>query len=179
MKANQLATLVLRLIGVYFIAQTVIEFPLYGLEAITELGGRYGQIAIETLTGLAATTVIGVLLIVFSALLGKKLAPNNSSDEGISAITFKQAQTLAFAIAGVLIFANTLPQLFNSIFNLLRATTTDTYQVIQPGRRDVELAVGVILKTTFGIWLFFGAEGFANFWGSLRNFATPKPPQAG
>jgi hypothetical protein len=37
-------------------------------------------------------------------------------------------------------------------------------------------AIGTLLKAMLGLWLFFGARGFANFWRFLRNAGTPKPP---
>jgi hypothetical protein len=179
MKANQFATLLLRLLGIYFLIDIVYEFPTYGVEALSEMQGRYDRVAIETLTGLVAMAVVGILLIVFSVPLGKKLVSSDSSNEEIAAITFKQAQALAFAVAGVLTFAGTLPDLLRSIFDLLRAASSgnaSTYPY-SVGHLRVESAIGTIAKAGFGIWLFFGAEGFANFWSSVRNFATPKPPQ--
>jgi hypothetical protein len=37
----------------------------------------------------------------------------------------------------------------------------------------VLLAFGALLKTALGLWMFFGARGFANLWRSSRNFGTP------
>jgi hypothetical protein len=38
-------------------------------------------------------------------------------------------------------------------------------------------AAGIILKTALGLWMFFGARGFANLWRTLQNFGTPNPSE--
>jgi hypothetical protein len=38
-------------------------------------------------------------------------------------------------------------------------------------------AGGTVLKTGLGLWMFFGARGFANCWRLLRDFGTPNPPK--
>jgi len=96
------------------------------------------------------------------------------------ALVLSRAQALAFAVAGVLIFAGALPQLISSIFTLLRSMSSGDSLNYPYGasnsRLVAESSIGTLLKAALGIWLFFGAKGFANFWSSLRNFATPKPP---
>ena len=182
MKANQLAILMLRLLGIYTLADAIPSIP--ALFISINKFWRVGDDSIEIGYGIlyALQITIGVLLLVFATPLGRKLAPQGSTEEHTSAITFKQASTLAFAVAGVLIFASALPQLISSIFNLLRETSADDSPLnpnwITSRRAIAESSAGILLKTAFGIWLFFGAEGFANFFGLLRNFGTPKPPPA-
>jgi hypothetical protein len=176
-KANQLATVLLRVLGIYCLVEAIPLIVQYIGPFFDKIisGAIFASSWLISLIG--SRIIIGILLIKYAESWGEKLVSKNANEENASAITLKQAQALAFAIAGVLIFANALPQLFNSIFTLLRATASNTYLVIQPRRIDIEYAIGAIAKAIFGITLFFGAEGFANFWRSFRNFATPKPPQ--
>ncbi len=110
------------------------------------------------------------------------LIPKGAGEKNVMAASFEQIQILAFAIAGVLIFAEAFPRLLNIVFTLL-------YFLIQLkdnrpypdaawlfNRFGLVTAIGTLLKTALGLWLFFGAHGFANFWRSLRTFGTPNPP---
>jgi len=183
MKANQLATLVLRLLGIYCLTQVL---PLIPIFSAIVLGGMHGAsilTAVGAIAGITAYLAVGILLIIYSVPWGQKLISTVSSDETISAISFGQAQALAFAVLGILIFAGALPDLFTSIFDLLHSFSPED-QILnnlsgsaRPDSYIIEHAVGTLLKAALGAWLFFGVNGFVNFFGVLRNFATPKPPQ--
>jgi hypothetical protein len=114
---------------------------------------------------------------------GEKLAPQNMSEANITSVSFEQVQLLAFAVAGVLIFSNALPQVLNSFSSFFISIS----QVADKNRhtgsvqyydwRMLLSSAGTISKAALGLWMFFGANGFANFWRSARNFGTPKPPE--
>jgi hypothetical protein len=82
----------------------------------------------------------------------------------------------------VLIFAEALPQLLNYIFTFLhyliqlKGKNPDPDAGWPYTRFGFVSAIGTFLKAALGLWLFFGAHGFANFSRQLRNFGTPKPP---
>jgi preprotein translocase subunit Sss1 len=99
----------------------------------------------------------------------------------ITAVSFEQIQMLVFAVAGVLIFADALPQLLNSISSFFTSLNQVTGRSQYPANAEFNwhsllAAIGILLKAALGLWLFFGARGFANLWRSLRTFGTPKPP---
>lgn len=180
MKANQLATLVLRLMGIYCLIQVITEISLFISAVFTGLGRDDTLWVIRVLAISGVYILVGILLITHSEPLGEKLVPKEMSDQIVSPISFKQVQVLAFAISGILIFAGALPELFISIFGLLHSLSSENRQMdpahINPNM--IEYWIGTLLRTALGIWLFFGADGFANFFSSMRNFATPKPPPA-
>jgi hypothetical protein len=191
MKANQLATLVLRLLGIY----CLIEF----MPAISASSSTIPYVFAPTqypasehdnnslpiiltllvLLLLAVHFVIGILLIVKSVPWGGKLVPSNTDQTTAMAVSFEQVQTLAFAVAGVLIFAGALPQLLNSFFLIFAATggLAKNIQSYNYNWRTLLVAIGNLLKVAFGLYLFFRASRFAGFWRSLKDFGTPMPPQ--
>ena len=181
MKANQLATLVLRLMGIYFLVDVIALFWMFSTLIAEEIHrSNFTPAAIGTLMSVIALVILGILLITCSVPWGQRIVPK-AADETISAISFKQLQTLAFAITGILIFAGALPQLLTSIFRLLDSMSPQN-QILNrlAGETNpylIEYSVGELLKLALGLCLFFGASGFANFWSAMRNFATPKPPQ--
>jgi hypothetical protein len=185
MKANQLATLALRLIGIYILVEFVPVIPVSLMFApfLQENLNTY-EIIMTAVVVLSVTAqfIVGILLIVKSVPWGEKLMPQNSTEINVTSISFEQVQVLAFAAVGALIFAGALSQLFNSIYSASIALTHFNKEQYPAGTqiydwRSLLTAFGVLLKTALGLWMFFGARGFANFWRSLRNFGTPKPPE--
>jgi hypothetical protein len=182
MKPNQLATLVLRLLGIYCLVQVIPVASIFTSVIFSTINSANRSISMAILAALflISPIVIGVLLITRSVPWSEKLIPKNASDGNISAVSFEQVQMLAFAVSGILIFASALPQLFSSIFNLLHSLSPENSRNADSVHNSpylIEYAVGTLLKAALGLWLFFGAQGFTNCWRSLRNFGTPKPPQ--
>jgi hypothetical protein len=191
MKANQLATLVLRLLGVYclleFVASFVMTSPaLPVIFQLASLNRSESVMAITVVVFLALQLAVGVMLIVKSTSWGEKLTPQNMNGANITQISFEQIQVLAFAVAGTLIFSNALPQLLNSLASLFAAISQAgqiTGRYSYEGNAQYNIwrmsfsAFGTILKAALGLWMFFGAHGFAHYWRSLKNFGTPKPPE--
>lgn len=104
MKANQLAALALRLMGIFLIVLSVADLSIRGGDISEIVNHQYNSEAELRLLCSASPIVIGILLIACSGLLGEKLVPKSTSTENPSLITFRQVQTLAFAITGLLIF---------------------------------------------------------------------------
>jgi len=188
MKANQLATLVLRLMGIYcllqFIPTLTVTSPAIPLLMGEENLGTPEVIMITTvLLFLSFQLVVGILLIVNSVSWGERLAAQSTSEMNVTAISFEQVQVLVFAVAGALIFTGALPQLFNSLASFFisigQIARGNQYFNNSPYSfwRPVLVATGIILKAAVGLRMFFGARGFANGWRSLRNFGTPKAPE--
>ncbi len=188
MKPNQLATLVLRLLGIYcllqFIPALTITSPAFSIIMEAEnLGASEGIMLTAVTLFLGFQLLVGILLIVKSVAWGERLTRQNTSEISTSAVAFERVQVLAFAVAGVLIFTSALPQLFSSIVSFFisigqisRANQYSNGSLLYSWR-SLLVATGVFLKAAVGLWMFFGAQGFVNFWRSLRNFGTPKPPQ--
>src|SRR2546426_202844 len=126
MKPNQLATLTLRLMGIYCLIQSVPILGVFGTViffAQHSDGGSTATALIASLLPGVCMLVIGVLLICFAAGGEKKLSPPVTADVSVSPISFEQVQVLAFAVTGVLIFADALPQLFKCIDSLISWVT--------------------------------------------------------
>lgn len=100
MKANQVAMLVLKLMGVYFIIEGVSavgEFSITMTPVLKDDAISFATVAVLTLV---APIVCGILLMACSASWGKQLVPQNMGEEKISAVSFDLVQALAFAVVG-------------------------------------------------------------------------------
>ena len=153
MKANQLATLVLRLLGIYCL---IVFVPTVSFFSVFFYAQNGAFVSILAGLFLILWLAVGISLIVRSVSWGEKLTPKDAGDEKITVTSFEQIQILAFAVAGVLIFAGELPQLFNSIFSLFGSAgieVIDTEQKFQDdAKRDEKREEGA------------GEEG--EWWGS-------------
>ena len=187
MKPNQLATLVLKLIGIYCLTQVIpVVSSFISLLAFGRGRSDPSQIIFSLVAGLLLLCWFGgcILLIVKSGQWGEKLVPANTGDDGRAMISSEQVQVLAFAVAGVVIFAEALPQLFSSAASFFvslnqTASKSDYLTGSQVNIwRTFLYATGTLVKAALGLWMFFGARGFADCWRSLRTFGTPKPPQS-
>ena len=185
MKTNQLATLVLRLMGIYCLIGLVplAEFLNSAMIYAQNSSGSSGtSVLIITVSLSTVWLAVGISLIIFSKPLGGMLKPKSTGEENVTVVPFEQIQILAFAIAGVLIFAQAFPKLLNIVFTILYFLIQLKDNKPYPdaawlfNRFGLVTAIGTFLKAVFGLWLFFGARGFANFWWSPRTFGTPKPP---
>lgn len=185
MKPNQLATLTLRLMGVYCLIQSVPVLGMFGTLITyarhSDVGSTGGVFVASLLPGICLL-VVGLLLLRFATPWGEKLSEPVAAQTSATPVSFEQVQILAFAVVGVLIFADALPQLVNNITFLISWVTAEkegwqkqfTNSVYS--FQEVAAAIGIVLKAVLGLILFFRARGFARFWRSLRTFATPKPP---
>ncbi|MGA2179866.1 MAG: hypothetical protein ABSH15_09835 [Verrucomicrobiota bacterium] len=187
MKPNQLATLVLRLMGIYCLIQFIPAISISTSTApiiFSQDSLSHSEVTAIVMAALflAFQLVAGILLIVKSVPWGGKLTPKDAGEANIAAVSFEQVQVFAFAVVGALIFAGALPQLLNSIYSFLfylnqvTAQNPSTSFATPHNWRALLTAIGTLLKAALGLGLFFGARGFANFWRSLRTFGTPKSP---
>ena len=180
MKPNQLATLVLRLLGVYCLA-LVIPTISFGLSAVSLAQAepadgkddRFFDIAlvVSGVLPIFIRLATGVLLLVQSRKWGERLVPKDCGQENITAVSFEQAQLLAFAIVGVLIFASALPSTFKSIFNLAQSLTDSSVYWASRWRQGTE-ATGSLIEAVLGLVLFFRAHWFVKFWRSFQSSAN-------
>lgn len=186
MKANQLATLVLRLLGIYCLIQivptvTVLSSITIVAETAENSDFPSAMAFVHASIPSICWLVVAILLFVFSVPWGERLA-NGINAERIIEISFEQMQVLAFAVVGVLLLTEGLSQLCGSIYSISISIGHFNREQNPIGPqfndwRSLLSAFGFLLKTIIGALMFFGAQGFANFWRSMRNFGTPKPPE--
>jgi len=187
MKPNQLATLVLRLLGIFCLIQFIPAIAITSSAApIIRAPDSFGSsvIVAETFVFLflALQLAVGILLIAKSVPWGEKLMPQKTDEAPLISTSLEQIQALAFGVAGVIIFSETLPQLANSFVSILTLLAPTAKGAGYPIDnffiwRSFFIAMGTLAKAALGLWLFFGAHGFTKFWRTARNFGTPKPPQ--
>lgn len=146
MSREDVATLALKLLGVYFLAGAI---PFLG-RFVTTLTH-----VLVFLVPFLLTVVVGVVLICSARRLGRVLT-GDTGDPGVAgSLSVSDWQSIAFSAIGVSLFVHGLPQLAG----LAR---------LSPGRSIWPYAVAPAVQIVVGIALFLRAKGLANVWRRMQ-----------
>src|SRR5450432_1618136 len=116
MKANQLAALVLKLMGVFSLVEAIplLVMNFSSSSFIGESAGGNKSSNATLIAWLVLPSIIrigiGIYLLARAELLAQKLMSQELHDKTISTVSFGEVQVLAFALAGIFIFSAALPQ---------------------------------------------------------------------
>jgi hypothetical protein len=186
MKANQLATLVLRLFGIYCLIQIIpMVVTLSSMVIVQRTVEHSDNPILMTFVQASIPSIcwllIAISLLVFSVPLGEKIA-TGIDGEKVTQVSFEQVQVLAFAVVGAWLAVEGLSQFCGDIYSALTSMQHFNTNQYPGGPQYIDWhlilrAFGALVQIAIGLWMFFGANGFANFWRSARNFGTPKPPE--
>ena len=178
MNSRDVASLALKLLGVYAIIQALplLQYLRY-LVALVELPERNStamQLWIAAL-GIVPPLLVGVAAIVLltrSAELARLLVPEDRI-VALGGMSSREVQTIAFSVAGAIVFILGVPGLSQVILRL--AYWPEYYgRTLSPegGRRLLDAALtslGPVIQCVLGIVLFFRSRGLANFWHRLQS----------
>ncbi len=178
MSPINLAIVGLRLVAIYCFVQVMPLFFAFGtLVAVShpDAHGYSQTTAILTLLPGGLVLVLAIVLFIFSEPLARRLASSLSSDVKEGGCTFEQLQALAFAVAGILILATSLPSLGRALQNLFilysyhkQGGTNPTDQVYSSWL----YSIGVFAQLVVGVLLVLNPKGFRNVWRYLRTAGT-------
>ena len=179
MTSINLAIVGLRLLAVYCFVQAIPLFSSFGLVAV--------MFAPETPSHMRSTAfftallpgglllILSILLFVFSEPLARRVASTTSIETSGSVCTFDQVQSIAFAVAGILIVAMALPSAGRALQGLV-----DMYAIHKQGG-DIPphqgfnswlYCTGVVAQLVVGVLLLLNPKGFRNVWRLLRTAGT-------
>lgn len=174
MKPNQFAALILRLLGIYCLIQSVNTFSTlafafsYYTGAPIQNRSQPDELQIIIVAGsFGLRLLIAYVLLTRAESLANRFVPPDVAQISSSAISLEQIQMLAFAVAGIATFADSLPQLSTYALGL-------SYRPSIFSLRNQLIGGGSFLKAALGLWMFLAPRSFVNFWLSFRNFGTPK-----
>jgi len=179
MSPINLAIVGLRLLAIYCFVMSIPLFSAFGLVAAMfapESFSHSQSTAIFTalLPG-GLLLILSILLFVFSQPLARRIASTTSTEPSGSVCTFEQVQSIAFAVAGVLILATSLPSVGRALQGLV-----DMYAIHKQGG-DIPphqsfsswlYCTGVIAQLVVGVLLLLKPKGFRNVWRYLQTAGT-------
>jgi hypothetical protein len=129
-----------------------------------------GAIFTSSLPG-GSLLFLAVVLFIFAEPLARRLASSPSADAKEVACTFEQLQALAFAVAGILILATSLPSLGRALQDLSILYSYHKQGLTNPTDRVFRswlYSAGVFAQLMVGLLLLLNPNGFRNIWRYLR-----------
>ena len=184
MRANfmspiNLAIVGLRLLAVYCFVQAIPLFSAFGLVAAMFSPDAFrGSPSTAIFTSLlpgGSLLILAIMLFFFSGPLARRLSSSLPSDTTESICTFEQFQALAFAVAGILILATSLPNLGRAAQDLFILYSYHKQGGTNPADRVFSnwlYSIGVFAQLAVGLLLLLNAKGFRNAWHRLRTAGT-------
>jgi hypothetical protein len=177
MAQNKIASLALKLLGIYTIIETI---PL--LKDLAEVfawrGSKIEMVSREINTnlifiGILATggvlILTGLCLIRFSNALAKKMVDKNEINNSMTELSAKNIQSIAFSFVGLVMVVLAIPHLVQIAANLqaLKMAGSETIkQNISIG--TWAYSIGLAAQFIVGLLLFFGGKGLSTLWFKLK-----------
>lgn len=177
MKTRELASLALKLLGVYAVIEALplLQYLQYVLAVIDQAGQRDSGVqpwtAVLGLGPLLLMAGTAFLLLTRSDGLARMLVPEDR-EMATGGLSGQEIQTIAFSVAGAMVFILGLPALLQVILRLTilgpayygNRQSADSWFVSM-----VLAGLGPFLQCVLGIVLFFRSRGVANFWHGLQS----------
>jgi len=165
---HDLATIALRLLGIYALLETV---PILArLAAWILFEGRLpARLFLYDAIILATMIVCGLVLVIYAPWLSEKILPKPVTTNPVvpNTLTLMDVQAVAFSVIGVLVIvAWAIPGFMSDgeryLFGSRVGGVEPSFDAFKPYllRHGVELSAG--------LWLFYGSEGLARHWRRIR-----------
>ena len=175
MSPINLAIVGLRLLAIFCFVKSVPLFSAFGLVAAMFAQDSFrGSVFTSLLPG-GLLFILAILLFTFSDALARRITSSLSSDTKESICTFEQLQALAFAVAGILVLATSLPSLGRAAQDLFILYSYHKQGFINPADRvfsSWSYSAGVFAQVAVGLLLLLNPKGFRNVWRYLRGAGT-------
>ena len=161
----------LRLIALYFF----ITYVFYGISAVTyllEMGRDPNeQVDFGSLSAMMPMLImiaVSILLWIFAGKLANCFV-GKKEDTGIAQkIEYDKLQYIGFSIAGVLVVANAIPDLFACIYQLSEMSKMQMDYGDKLYSTYIEKTISASIQSALGLWLLFGSNGILKAIKKLR-----------
>jgi len=164
MTKHEVATLALRLSGLYALLQLLIRLDIVTFYAFTVVerfrngSGTQGLLVmVMALIPPFLLGCVGCLLMAFAGGFARRLFPDMGDGDAKTPVSARHIQAIAFSVVGLALVAYALPQFSQTAIILIGKHDRVRWSVlVAPG---VRLCVGLVL--------FFGGGGLAEIWHRL------------
>ena len=169
----QLFATAIRVVGVYWLYLAVMQIGFYGLatmhlETILVDGGAMYDIA--QLAWSSVYVLVTILMIIFPVKLAQWLIPGEVNHSKSDSLPAERLVISALVVAGVIIVAQTIPNVVNSSVWLWYSTSGQVNNRLVPGS-SAEYMIGIltaVVELAIGLYLMFGAQGLQKMMSKLR-----------
>ncbi len=176
MSKREIATLVVRLIGVYWIIQTL-PFVQYIILTVSQ-EVRSFAVGMAAIAGMAAVLAVGIGLLIYGDAIGRRIAAAVPTDSAPQPLTSRQIQGVAISLVGLYLLVMAIRSLGLSAVNAVHLSSAHIQPMAGPTGADmtfqwiIALVKGLLLLA-MALWLFLGARRWADFWHRLQAKQEP------
>jgi hypothetical protein len=183
MTQNQIASLSLKLLGIYSIIESIPllrelsqVFAWRGSKIEMESGPIHTDLLlIGIITSVGLLLLIGCCLIIFSKSLAKKMITEEEIINSSTELTAKNIQAIAFSIVGLVMIVIAIPHLVQLTANLQALKSTGSESV----KKDISIgtwaySIGIAVQFIVGILLFLGGRGLSSIWFFIQKMRPMK-----
>jgi hypothetical protein len=173
MTQNQIASLSLKLLGIYSIIESI---PL--LRELSQIfAWRGSRIEMESgplrtdlllmgiMTSVGLLLLLGLSMIIFSNSIARRMITEEETINEKTELTAKNIQSIAFSIVGLVMIVIAIPHLVQLAANIQAMKSVGSESV----KRDISIgtwvySIGIAVQFIIGILLFLGGRGLSSIW---------------
>ncbi|MDR3631608.1 MAG: hypothetical protein P4L42_14910 [Desulfocapsaceae bacterium] len=177
MNQNQIASLSLKLAGIYAIIQAIPQLrDVFHVAAMRGLNTEMDNGPMETdfiligiLISFGLLILVGLCFIIFSKSLARQMITKDELIIENAELTAKNIQSIAFSVVGLIMVVTAIPHFVQFAANL-QALKNPGVETI---RREISAgswayAFGMAVQVIIGLLLFFGGPGLSSLWYFLQ-----------
>lgn len=184
MKPNQIASLSLKILGIYSLIQTI--SLLRGLSTVLAMlgspvkAGGGGEpntniMLVGVLVSIGLLLLTGLCLIIFSKVLSKQMVIKDEDNGSTTELSARNIQAISFSVVGLVMVVLAIPHIVQLAATLEAMKSVSSEMV----RRSISISswtYNVALGAQFiaGILLFLGGRGLSTFWFSVQRMRPMK-----
>ena len=174
MTSTQIASLSLKLMGIFSIIQSVpflkslSEYFIYKDMNVFQPENsppNYQFLLIGILSTIGLLLLLGTCLIIYSESLAKRITKDNEGKKISTDLTAKDMQAVAFSVIGIVMIVIAIPQLVKIATNIQALKMAgDEYPGKSVTAGTWAYAIGLSVQVVIGLLLFFGSRGLSSLW---------------
>lgn len=183
MTKHQIASLSLKLLGIYSIIEAIPllkelsqVFAWRGSKLEMEGGFPNSDILLlGIMLSVGLLLVIGLCLIIFSKALASKMVTSQELEDPTAELTAKDIQSIAFSVVGLVLIVFAVPHLVNIAMNLQALKNVG----VDSAKHNIAIgtwaySIGIAVQFIIGILLFLGGSGLSSIWHSIQKIRPMK-----
>ena len=171
---GDVASLALKLLGIYFLVQSASAFIFLIEITISSLRSWQAGRTVYYVAATAMQLAVGLILLLRGDRIALRLLPKSPHQIPSSPGSPVELQAAAFAVVGVFFALTSLPELASTIVQL----ANDAAQSIQP-EHSAQFVIRQVMKPAaqlfLGVWLFLGSKRLTAYWQRTHSGSKPPP----
>ena len=171
MSNQQIASLSLRLVGIYSLIQAILMIRpvIHSFGFASEQPSMEATLISGTVIPFILLIILGLILFVGSNRISRSIISQKNSTDIPSELNSKKIQAIAFSILGVILVILSIPKILHVVSNIvaLQNAADNSFTIEKLSGDTIALGIGVAVQFLFGIYLFICGHSLSNLWHKI------------